>query len=596
MEQTFMTIHNLSRDANILFASESVVDILGYQPHEVLGKSCFDYFHPDEVPFARSVHNRGVLLDKAAVLHYARISSKDGQWISCECCFTVVHNVLVACTSIYRRGEKSERRAIEAPHIRRIFSCSPRDPRYHMLEHLSPKFKMQPTEREPRAALILNRFTRTLAIMFATNAVSSILGIEPDELQGKSLYECIAENCWSDAIKCLESAKANDSIAYLRFWSRDPRVREDIEENGGDVAMEDQQDSASENDSDGGVPLGDSTGVSIDETTNNPQINQPINADGLNAQHEFPAGRRSRAQIADTQDSQRLGTRRQLQAPRREPIPPRELEAVVSCTSDGLVMVLRRARPQIPSLHPPMLQTPYENGLFAAPWSEHPVRPNYPPEPYYGFQPPLLPHYMPVREHVKAAGGPPSDQLMNSIRDVAVFAWALVGINGNLASYSHGNPSGESQPPDGLPIWDPTGPPTSYLGPEPSSSSSSSSSRYRVDGPSQVQRATLPSMHPLHIPSRAVNGGQDPSQPLGRFHSMHPGHPDTSPWPGSSATRSLQEPRPYSNVSQQTPCSTTGYQDDNPRQEWADGRWVETSTPYSRHDVNEDRSRGKSSK
>lgn len=76
----------------------------------MLGKSCFDYFHPDEVPFARSIHSKGVLLDKAAVLHYMRIQSRDGQWVSCECCFTVVHDVLVACTSIYQRSEKSERK------------------------------------------------------------------------------------------------------------------------------------------------------------------------------------------------------------------------------------------------------------------------------------------------------------------------------------------------------------------------------------------------------------------------------------------------------------------------------------------------------
>lgn len=87
--------------------SESVVDILGYRPAEVQGKSCFDYFHPDEIPFARSVHSRGILLDKAAVLHYCRVRARNGMWMSCECCFTVVHDVLVACTSIYRKGERS---------------------------------------------------------------------------------------------------------------------------------------------------------------------------------------------------------------------------------------------------------------------------------------------------------------------------------------------------------------------------------------------------------------------------------------------------------------------------------------------------------
>lgn len=75
------------------------------------GKSCFDYFHPEEEPSARSVHSRGVLLDKAAVLHYARMLSRDGRWIGCECCFTVVHDVLVACVSIYHKGAKSKRKS-----------------------------------------------------------------------------------------------------------------------------------------------------------------------------------------------------------------------------------------------------------------------------------------------------------------------------------------------------------------------------------------------------------------------------------------------------------------------------------------------------
>jgi hypothetical protein len=49
---------------------------------------------------------------------------------------------------------------------------------------------------------------------------------------------------------------------------------------------------------------------------------------------------------------------------------------------------------------------------------------------------------------------------MNSIREVAVFAWSLTGINGNIASYGHGVPCGEAQPPWGLPVWDPYGQPS----------------------------------------------------------------------------------------------------------------------------------------
>ncbi|KAI2638195.1 hypothetical protein GGS21DRAFT_488895 [Xylaria nigripes] len=573
MEQTFMTIHNLSCDANILFASESVVDILGYQPHEIQGKSCFDYFHPDEIPFARSVHNRGVLLDKAAVLHYCRIMSKDGRWISCECCFTVVHDVLVACTSIYRRGQKSERRAIEAPQIRRIFSCSPRDPRYHMLEHLSPKFTMPSTEREPRAALILNRFTRTLSIMFATNAISSILGIGPDQLRGISLYECIAENGLADAIKCLERAKANDSIAYLRFWSRDPFTGEELID--GDVGMEGQDDGTSDNGSDGGTRLNDIMEAQPEnetdhpikrEPTGSPQMSQALPLNGLAATIA------SQLHTMTTGAPRRIVAQQESRVPRicrREPIPTRELEAVVSCTSDGLVMVLRKARPPIPSLHPPMLLADYENGLFAAPWSEHPLRPNYPPELFYTFRPPLLPQYMPVREHIKAAGGPPNDQLMKSIREVAVFAWGLVGINGNLASYSRGNPGGESQPPNGIPIWNPNAPNTSYLGPEPPS-------RYQDNRLAEEHSADPHSMtHPLRIPGHTTRGGQCHAG-LGLFNSINSGRP----WPRPS-TMSPSDPRPFSHVQQQPQYRTTGYKDRVPQSQWMGGTWTETSTSYA---------------
>lgn len=373
-----MSIHSLSSDANVLFTSDSLVDILGYQPHEIQGTSTFDYFHPDEVLVARLVHRRSVLLDKAAALHYARILRKDGRWVNCECCFTIVYDVLVACTRVYRRGKKSERRAIEAPHIRKMFSCSPRDPRYHMLEHLSPSFKMQPTERESRAALVLNRFTRTLTVMFATNAVSSILGIEPDQLRGRSLYEIIAENCWRDAIKCLESAKANDSIAYLRFWSRDPRVS--FEGNEGDVGLEDQQDETSGNDSDDVTslsdfvddPMDDEVGTFIKrEPISSPQISRHATADEWRARCGPSATLASRVQTATPQGSRRPVVPRNIhiRSRHREPTSTYELEAVVSCTSDGLVMVLRKARPPIPSLHAP---TNLDNALFTTPWSEHP--------------------------------------------------------------------------------------------------------------------------------------------------------------------------------------------------------------------------------
>lgn len=122
METTFITIHgtlhqcgnedclttpDLSLDARIRYASDSVEDILGYAPEEVLGRPCWDYFHPQEIPFAKASHGRGIELDKAAALFYCKVMHKDGSFLNCECVFTVVYDVLVASTSIYRRGRRS---------------------------------------------------------------------------------------------------------------------------------------------------------------------------------------------------------------------------------------------------------------------------------------------------------------------------------------------------------------------------------------------------------------------------------------------------------------------------------------------------------
>jgi PAS domain S-box-containing protein len=70
--RTFLTMHDLSPHATVLYASDSIDDVLGYEPEEVVGKSCFDYFHPEELPFARDIHGESIQFDNAAVLSYCR--------------------------------------------------------------------------------------------------------------------------------------------------------------------------------------------------------------------------------------------------------------------------------------------------------------------------------------------------------------------------------------------------------------------------------------------------------------------------------------------------------------------------------------------
>jgi hypothetical protein len=375
-----------------------------------------------------------------------------------------------------------------------MFSSSPNDPRYHMLSHLSAKFKQDAKDQsqEPRAALFLNRFTRTLTVMYATTGIEQIIGMSSENMKGKSFYYCIAENCLEDAVKCLETAKRNDSIAYLRFWFRDPRR----EESNQDTTSEDETETdadmtdvgISEDDEEGGVQLasGQSASVSASASTStsgggatSPGQSQGLSSpsSGSNAMEvdpRGPAGEASRTPSGDSinpsnthaamfgdsvpsQSSVSSASTSPLTSNRPEGNPI-ELEAVVSCTSDGLVVCLRRARPVLPqSMQETRAQPqPYNNGVFAAPWGPQPIY--FPPQQQTA---PMAGYFagMELTPHAPMAGqlygGPAQAALMNSIREVACFAWALTGINGSLEEYSRGRPSGESQPPEGFPIWDP---------------------------------------------------------------------------------------------------------------------------------------------
>lgn len=85
-----------------------MVDILGYTPDEIVNRSAWEFFALDELPFAKDFYQKRVATDKAAVLGYCRVKDSHGNYVGCECCFTIVYDVMVVCTSIYRRGLQAD--------------------------------------------------------------------------------------------------------------------------------------------------------------------------------------------------------------------------------------------------------------------------------------------------------------------------------------------------------------------------------------------------------------------------------------------------------------------------------------------------------
>lgn len=340
--------------------------------------------------------------------------------------------------------------------------------------------------------------------MFATNGVEEILGLTPGQLVSKSFYYCISGPCLRDAVRCIESAKANDSIAYLRFRFRNPLQVDVVDE---DMPMDDPP-SSSDDDDEGGVNLDGNDDVAMRNASSaSPVMSPDVEADmlsgtGLNRGHHSDShtstdvGLSSSEQIFDraelprysdssassppvinASDSDGPQTSREVGANghgaeqngdhipgqdiARDHVvrqqqdnqnPEMEIEAVVSCTSDGLVVIIRKAKAIVPDS---ATQTSDEaalqsRGIFASPWADEPMGPPQPIAAVNGaYNTPEMATTAPAQQQQH------QHTIYNTIRDVAVFAWSLTGINGSVADYSHGTPVGEALPPGGVPVWNP---------------------------------------------------------------------------------------------------------------------------------------------
>lgn len=443
---------------------------MGYQPADVVGKSIWEFLHPDEIPFAKTVHRRGIHHDKAAVLSYFQLRHKQGHWICCESVFTIVYDIMVASTSSYGRGSPSQsksspypldehqlnnwspERAVDAPVVRRLFSSSPRDPRYHMLSYISSKFSQLPKtlSHEPRAALFLNRFTRTSSIMFATSGVASILGVTPQQLVSKSFYYCIDERCLRDAVRCIETAKANESIAYLRFWYRNPLLGD----GDSDVQMMDSESADEEEEEDV-----EDEDHSDDDGSDTMSANRSIISFGSDiARSDSNSSGRSLdsvGKISSESPSSRYPMHRSTPGsiPDRRPPPggtshptagtpasrdgdrPIEIEAVVSCSSDVLLVVLRRARPPIPQSMPRDGHPIYANTLLTPPPSTNPTV-----QLDSGYGHTQNASYPLSSPSPSLPGGPEPGEFMETVRGVAELTGGVIGINESLEKPGRWNP------------------------------------------------------------------------------------------------------------------------------------------------------------
>ncbi|KAH9931642.1 uncharacterized protein BXZ73DRAFT_77666 [Epithele typhae] len=203
---SFIGIVDFTEHANWVYCSESVCDLLGYEPRELIGTSSLHLVHPDEFSEVKELHYTTISQDQAAVLAYLRMKHKDPYkgYILCGISRTVCQNVLVGSVSFAAPGPKAMHNASTAQEVK-IITPTAKDLEFRQ----RPRDKSQAISFDPlpeqslRTALILDRFSVNCTILYCSN--DSLL--PTTTCMGRSFFDFVSVKdeplvrSWIDVIK-----------------------------------------------------------------------------------------------------------------------------------------------------------------------------------------------------------------------------------------------------------------------------------------------------------------------------------------------------------------------------------------------------------
>lgn len=105
----------LSADGEIRYQSPSITKMLGYRPEELIGRSAFEFVHPEDAPRTRQALARAVAQLGQPVTYETRFRHKDGRWCwLCGLGTNLLEEPAVQGVVVNSRDVTAERRAQRA--------------------------------------------------------------------------------------------------------------------------------------------------------------------------------------------------------------------------------------------------------------------------------------------------------------------------------------------------------------------------------------------------------------------------------------------------------------------------------------------------
>ncbi|ORY05093.1 hypothetical protein K493DRAFT_311083 [Basidiobolus meristosporus CBS 931.73] len=225
MERNFIAIYDLSPERKILYLSDSVYDVLGYTPDELIGQSGFCLIPEEELPGMQTYILYQEINDSIISLLYGHSRTKTNQLIPIEaaasCCYNMV-TCVIAQVDPNSHSAKARAAAAESvvyidDHPNGMFKGAWKVQGSSVKELPDPDIPTEPIKLEPRACMVLNRFTRKLTIMYCSVPASFILGINPTKCTGGSFVSYLHPEDSDYVVQEIDRVKSTSCVAQTKF-------------------------------------------------------------------------------------------------------------------------------------------------------------------------------------------------------------------------------------------------------------------------------------------------------------------------------------------------------------------------------------------
>ncbi|KAG0252329.1 hypothetical protein BG011_007035 [Mortierella polycephala] len=231
--QNFISFHDLSPEARFLWASDSIIECLGYTREEVVGLPVYDFVVKEDIPFSRSTHKENVINDLVATQLVCRYRHKDGKTlVPAVAVFSACYEFIVNCSSVidFESGAFKQTKAHSAAMVRMVNDKNEEYARVrrHQLAFAANTWDPNVLEPEPRICMILNRFSRNLGILYASPSCELILHVDPNKVVGKPFLVFIRSDDLASFVRQVDIAKSSDTITHMRFWFQSPNLPQEI--------------------------------------------------------------------------------------------------------------------------------------------------------------------------------------------------------------------------------------------------------------------------------------------------------------------------------------------------------------------------------